>query len=323
MSILFEDPITFSIMVDAHITKCGHTFSKETITEYIKDKSCCPICNKKLTLEELTPNYKLNEAIVKYKEYKDTQGRSFGDVTTDEIIIPREIDIEKLKKEINPKYKSKKERDDYQIIIDIISASGLPSRPKSFIGGNKAISSYCMILFGRSGGGGAGPVKKGRVQRTTTVRGNTNPLWNESFIFEVNSGEDENGDNNLGGSADGNDEILIQLWDERMVGKDVLLGELVLGWNEITRKKNKKVEFDEHFKSSDSPSVKRLKGKRPRSTNSLENLGSVKFTICYVNLKDLKTSSGDEEEEKNNGKGKGKAKAKAKSKKETYGWDKG
>ena len=35
---LFEDPITFEVMVEAVMGPCGHSFSKESITEWLQSK---------------------------------------------------------------------------------------------------------------------------------------------------------------------------------------------------------------------------------------------------------------------------------------------
>jgi len=42
---------------------CGHSFSNETITEWLQSHTTCPICKSDLSSQDLSPNYSLREAV--------------------------------------------------------------------------------------------------------------------------------------------------------------------------------------------------------------------------------------------------------------------
>lgn len=48
------------------MTTCGHSFSEETITNWVAKKNQCPLCNKPLKKSDITPNYALRNAIARY-----------------------------------------------------------------------------------------------------------------------------------------------------------------------------------------------------------------------------------------------------------------
>jgi ribosomal protein S18 acetylase RimI-like enzyme len=61
---IFEDPISFEIMEEAVISKsCGHSFSNKSITAWLQAQRVCPICKTEITISDLSPNFKLREAI--------------------------------------------------------------------------------------------------------------------------------------------------------------------------------------------------------------------------------------------------------------------
>eukprot|EP01121_Diplochlamys_sp_Union-15-3_P016557 TRINITY_DN5659_c0_g1_i1.p1 TRINITY_DN5659_c0_g1~~TRINITY_DN5659_c0_g1_i1.p1 ORF type:complete len:313 (+),score=46.95 TRINITY_DN5659_c0_g1_i1:58-996(+) len=60
---LVEDPITLEVMEEAVIASCGHSFSKQSITDWLQKNPKCPLCNTLIKAEELKPNYKLRELI--------------------------------------------------------------------------------------------------------------------------------------------------------------------------------------------------------------------------------------------------------------------
>lgn len=64
----FLCPICFDIIIEAHITRCGHTFCYQCINYSIDTCKRCPKCNAPLTSsDQIFPNYLLGELIAKYK----------------------------------------------------------------------------------------------------------------------------------------------------------------------------------------------------------------------------------------------------------------
>lgn len=64
----FLCPICFDLIVEAHITRCGHTFCHHCIIKSIEALKRCPKCNSSLlSAEHIFPNYLLGELISKYK----------------------------------------------------------------------------------------------------------------------------------------------------------------------------------------------------------------------------------------------------------------
>lgn len=67
-SIDFLCPICFELIVEAHITRCGHTFCYQCILKSIETFKRCPKCNSPLTSSDhVFPNYLLGELISKHK----------------------------------------------------------------------------------------------------------------------------------------------------------------------------------------------------------------------------------------------------------------
>ncbi|XP_044739270.1 E3 ubiquitin-protein ligase COP1-like [Chrysoperla carnea] len=65
----FLCPICFNIIEEAHITRCGHTFCYQCIKRSLETLGRCPKCNFALSgLDQLFPNFLLNELIIKYKQ---------------------------------------------------------------------------------------------------------------------------------------------------------------------------------------------------------------------------------------------------------------
>lgn len=60
-------PVCLDIIDEAHITKCGHTFCYACIVRSIDMLQSCPRCNAPLTMDQIFPNFLLNELVVKYK----------------------------------------------------------------------------------------------------------------------------------------------------------------------------------------------------------------------------------------------------------------
>ncbi|EGG23912.1 hypothetical protein DFA_06050 [Cavenderia fasciculata] len=57
------DPISLSTIEDPVLTTCGHSFSRETIEDWLSKKQTCPLCHKTISKDQLTPNYSLKEII--------------------------------------------------------------------------------------------------------------------------------------------------------------------------------------------------------------------------------------------------------------------
>lgn len=65
-------PITCNIMKDPVITPNGISYEKLAICDWLSKNNYCPITKKKLSVNELTPNYKLKEIIDNYLKNKST-----------------------------------------------------------------------------------------------------------------------------------------------------------------------------------------------------------------------------------------------------------
>lgn len=60
-------PICFELIEEAHITRCGHTYCFGCITKAIVEKAQCPRCGASTRVNDIFPNFLLNELITKYK----------------------------------------------------------------------------------------------------------------------------------------------------------------------------------------------------------------------------------------------------------------
>eukprot|EP01090_Pellita_catalonica_P020826 TRINITY_DN7626_c0_g1_i1.p1 TRINITY_DN7626_c0_g1~~TRINITY_DN7626_c0_g1_i1.p1 ORF type:complete len:639 (+),score=158.78 TRINITY_DN7626_c0_g1_i1:2057-3973(+) len=96
MSFIFEDPISFELMEEAVMTPCGHSFSKGTLEDWLAKHASCPLCNAQLNPTAVLPNYKLRDAIVKYKRFINGEDVSQDSPTS----TPEPKKIKKEKKEI-------------------------------------------------------------------------------------------------------------------------------------------------------------------------------------------------------------------------------
>ncbi|XP_023029461.2 E3 ubiquitin-protein ligase COP1 isoform X1 [Leptinotarsa decemlineata] len=63
----FLCPVCFKLIEEAHITKCGHTYCYSCITKSIETQKRCPKCNAFVSVEEIFPNFLLNDLIKKHK----------------------------------------------------------------------------------------------------------------------------------------------------------------------------------------------------------------------------------------------------------------
>lgn len=76
-------PICFDLIIEAHITRCGHTFCFRCITKSVEIFKRCPKCSYTLsTCENIFPNYLLDELITKYKIKKQIHDKIIGGRTS-------------------------------------------------------------------------------------------------------------------------------------------------------------------------------------------------------------------------------------------------
>lgn len=72
-------PICFDLIIEAHITRCGHTFCFRCISKSVEIFKRCPKCSFTLTTcEQIFPNYVLDELITKYKIKKEIPDKIIG-----------------------------------------------------------------------------------------------------------------------------------------------------------------------------------------------------------------------------------------------------
>lgn len=75
----FLCPICFDLIIEAHITRCGHTFCFRCISKSVEIFKRCPKCSYALTTnEQIFPNYLLDELITKYKIKKQIHDKVIG-----------------------------------------------------------------------------------------------------------------------------------------------------------------------------------------------------------------------------------------------------
>lgn len=55
--------ICFDSFDDPHITKCGHSFCKNCISEVLNRQHRCPVCNEEQTAADLRRNFTLGELL--------------------------------------------------------------------------------------------------------------------------------------------------------------------------------------------------------------------------------------------------------------------
>lgn len=79
----FLCPICFDLIIEAHITRCGHTFCFRCISKSVEVFKRCPKCSYNLaTCENIFPNYLLDELITKYKIKKQIHDKIIGGRTS-------------------------------------------------------------------------------------------------------------------------------------------------------------------------------------------------------------------------------------------------
>lgn len=63
------DPITLTLLEEAVVGPCGHSFSKITITRWLKTapRAACPVCKSALAVHQLAPNWGLRNAVERYE----------------------------------------------------------------------------------------------------------------------------------------------------------------------------------------------------------------------------------------------------------------
>jgi hypothetical protein len=64
----FFDPISFELMEDAVVTCYGHSFSKNSLIQWLETHQTCPLTKQPLKKEDLKPNYTLRDIIAKWKK---------------------------------------------------------------------------------------------------------------------------------------------------------------------------------------------------------------------------------------------------------------
>lgn len=76
----FMCPVCFELIIEAHITRCGHTFCFRCISKAVQIFKRCPKCSYALaTSEQIFPNYLLDELITKYKLKKQIHEKIVGE----------------------------------------------------------------------------------------------------------------------------------------------------------------------------------------------------------------------------------------------------
>nr|CAH7714422.1 unnamed protein product [Callosobruchus chinensis] len=63
----FLCPVCFNLIEEAHVTKCGHTYCYNCITKSIETQKRCPKCSSNLRVDDIFPNFLLNDLIKKHK----------------------------------------------------------------------------------------------------------------------------------------------------------------------------------------------------------------------------------------------------------------
>ncbi|CAG7729110.1 unnamed protein product, partial [Allacma fusca] len=80
-------PICFDTFSQPQVTKCGHTFCNDYIRKHIENQSRFPKCTVRLSKDDLTPTFAMNELIILGKKSKsiklDPQGSSSLNCSSD------------------------------------------------------------------------------------------------------------------------------------------------------------------------------------------------------------------------------------------------
>mmetsp|Transcript_2673 Transcript_2673/g.6435 ORF Transcript_2673/g.6435 Transcript_2673/m.6435 type:complete len:736 (-) Transcript_2673:309-2516(-) len=73
---VFEDPISFDVLQDAVVAKCGHSFSKDSLNEWFRrnpQRPSCPLCKSELHPEtDLVSDTTMNQAVNQYLSLRQT-----------------------------------------------------------------------------------------------------------------------------------------------------------------------------------------------------------------------------------------------------------
>ncbi|KAL2339476.1 hypothetical protein Fmac_007416 [Flemingia macrophylla] len=69
---ILSDPVTGTLMDDAMILPCGHSFGEGGIQHVIRMKACCS-CSQPTTEESISPNLSLRAAVQAYRREEETQ----------------------------------------------------------------------------------------------------------------------------------------------------------------------------------------------------------------------------------------------------------
>jgi len=245
LSVIFEDPISFEIMDNAVITICGHSFSESTITNWFKSKAlCCPMCSKPLTQAQVTPNYKLREAIVTYKRIlgqKNTQIQAIINATTSPLRIQSSTTTTTTTSSITPEFTTSPGRADIHNFgtpvteirdpFEETSSEDEIATSNSFEDESDIELPKLIVDVVRAKdlqkkdfwGVGAPYVTvefSNEKRQTKHIKNNLSPVWNETFIFTVFP-ENETCD------------IVIQVWDsDKLIGSS-FLGMLRIPFSQI------------------------------------------------------------------------------------------
>ena len=65
--------ICFQTFNDPYITKCGHTFCKDCISESVNRLHKCPVCNQELSADDLVRNYNFGELLGNLVRERDNE----------------------------------------------------------------------------------------------------------------------------------------------------------------------------------------------------------------------------------------------------------
>jgi hypothetical protein len=65
------------------VTKCGHSFCFECISEIVNQKHECPLCNHNLTKEDLVVNYTLDSLLRSIEAKKEEETKAYFDNMVD------------------------------------------------------------------------------------------------------------------------------------------------------------------------------------------------------------------------------------------------
>lgn len=62
----FNSPICFDMMEEPHVTKCGHTYCFQCITQSLELQKSCPKCSSPVDM--VFPNFLLNDLITRHRQ---------------------------------------------------------------------------------------------------------------------------------------------------------------------------------------------------------------------------------------------------------------